>query len=928
MNQKKLALVIALILSVNGTTAWAAQCPDDIHSLSKQEQEACLAREDSSTMWWWIGGGTLVAAGVAIAAGGGGGGGGGGDGDDDDRFDDYDDYYEYYARTGTWPPNTPQSVIDAWNAAHPVNPTPSDNVNPTPGDDTSNTVYFHEHATSDQTGVSSFTFAQDNGKVIVDTDSTFSGVNQRAVWVKGQSVEVDVLAGTTTTATRDATSIYITGKDAVVNIAGKLVATGDDASVIDIEGINGHVTLQESSEVNVSDSGDGLELESSNARLIANGKINVSGWDSTGISASGNNVHLTIGNTANINVSSLSGTWRDDDVTATAFDVEGNNLEIVQQSNQFYVGANATGIHAETEYGGSVIQSGTMTINGTGATGIELESEGQSNLVATNSGTLNVKNGGTGMYASGRNAQLINTGDINVHNSGNGMSVGSGATAINRGRITLTSDGTTTGTLSAMSSRGNSTLINDTSGVININASGAQPFVWSSQRGDTMTNYGKIYASGVDVTNNYQIGTVSATQTGVLQTSHADLSDVTINTGFTQSSDATNVTFDNVVVGEDLSGAENIRSTSVVWAAEGYKDSEGNVDVTLSKKSYDSVVTDASVKSVATELEQGYTNNALYNSLNQSSTEGLNQAMRAISGQNAGQVRQQTRVLDRRFDMLSMQGVTNASGFSFNAINKNSQAAELANDARYDMISVGQTFTAGSHQYTFRYGLARLDGENSSNSDSITGGYSQFLGIAHRLDMDGIAWQNRLDASVHQLDSSRAVRYSGVSVNASGDGQYQNMAFTSALSKDFTVGESLTIVPTAGLRMRYQHSDAMQEDNAGDWNLHWSASDKQALDSLVGVDLRWQPAPGLIVNAAIEGGPNLGYKENAGSVTLQGAQGARFAVQQQRGGQINGMANVGVNWSTEQTQLRFSAWKWQEDGDKDKGLTLDFSLRF
>ncbi|EHV4899681.1 hypothetical protein K0O87_001562 [Salmonella enterica] len=63
-------------------------------------------------------------------------------------------------------------------------------------------------------------------------------------------------------------------------------------------------------------------------------------------------------------------------------------------------------------------------------------------------------------------------------------------------------------------------------------------------------------------------------------------------------------------------------------------------------------------------------------------------------------------------------------------------------------------------------------------------------------------------------------------------------------------------------------------------------------------------------------------------MTLQGAQGARFAVQQQRGGQINGMANVGVNWSTEQTQLRFSAWKWQEDGDKDKGLTLDFSLRF
>ncbi|WP_250550958.1 hypothetical protein, partial [Escherichia coli] len=92
---------------------------------------------------------------------------------------------------------------------------------------------------------------------------------------------------------------------------------------------------------------------------------------------------------------------------------------------------------------------------------------------------------------------------------------------------------------------------------------------------------------------------------------------------------------DNVVQGSNLTDAETITSTSVVWNAQGTTDASGNVDVTMTKNAYTDVATDSSVNTVAQVLDAGYTNNELYSSLNVGTTAELNSALKQVSGSKA-----------------------------------------------------------------------------------------------------------------------------------------------------------------------------------------------------------------------------------------------------------------------------------------------------
>ncbi|MNF15882.1 hypothetical protein D3C80_2186670 [compost metagenome] len=48
----------------------------------------------------------------------------------------------------------------------------------------------------------------------------------------------------------------------------------------------------------------------------------------------------------------------------------------------------------------------------------------------------------------------------------------------------------------------------------------------------------------------------------------------------------------------------------------------------------------------------------------------------------------------------------------------------------------------------------------------------------------------------------------------------------------------------------------------------------------------------------------------------------------QQGGGINGLAQVGVSYNSENTSLGIDAYNWQEDGASDKGLNVNFKMRF
>lgn len=71
---------------------------------------------------------------------------------------------------------------------------------------------------------------------------------------------------------------------------------------------------------------DAVAIEDANTKVSVKGSLTVSGWDSMGIKLNGQQSAFTIADSARINVSSLSGTWRDDDVIASAFDIAGNNF--------------------------------------------------------------------------------------------------------------------------------------------------------------------------------------------------------------------------------------------------------------------------------------------------------------------------------------------------------------------------------------------------------------------------------------------------------------------------------------------------------------------------------------------------------------------------------------------------------------------------
>lgn len=144
---------------------------------------------------------------------------------------------------------------------------------------------------------------------MIDKDTVFDGRNKRAVVVTGKSVKVDILDGTTTTARRDATSILAKRGNVTFDIAGKLIADGDDATVVDIEGHNSRVTLQKTGSVLSTNSADGVEISGQNTRVDILGTVSVTGTDSTGIDIEGNNASLTIDRDARLSVQSSGNAW-------------------------------------------------------------------------------------------------------------------------------------------------------------------------------------------------------------------------------------------------------------------------------------------------------------------------------------------------------------------------------------------------------------------------------------------------------------------------------------------------------------------------------------------------------------------------------------------------------------------------------------------
>ncbi|HGF3420245.1 TPA: autotransporter adhesin BigA, partial [Salmonella enterica subsp. enterica serovar Matopeni] len=585
------------------------------------------------------------------------------------------------------------------------------------------------------------------------------------------------------------------------------------------------------------------------------------------------------------------------------------------------------------------VNDGTMNISGNNAYGMY----GGKNAQLVNNGTINLgtkDTADTGMVAMAldsnatADAVIENNGTINIHaNNSYAFSVAGAGHVVNNGTVVI--DDNVTG--SGLIKQGDSVNVEGTNG--NNGNSGEVHYADYTLPGTPVEPDGNMTSgSTTDGTSNnlngYVVGTNADGSAGQLKVSNASMNGVEINTGFTAGTADTTVSFDNVVEGSNLSDAGAIQSTSVVWNAQGSQDADGNVDVTMTKNAYADVATDSSVSDVAQALDAGYTNNELYTSLNVGTTAELNSALKQVSGAQATTVFREARVLSNRFTMLADAAPQIKDGLAFNVVAKGDPRAELGNDTQYDMLALRQTLDlTASQNLTLEYGIARLDGDGSKTAgdNGLTGGYSQFFGLKHSMAFDeGLAWNNSLRYDVHNLDSSRSVAYGDVNKIADSDMRQQYLEFRSEGAKTFTMmSDTLKVTPYAGVKFRHTMEDGYKERSAGDFNLSMNSGNETAVDSIVGLKLDYAGKDGWSATATLEGGPNLSYSKSQRTASLQGAAGQSFGVDDgQKGGGVNGLATIGVKYSSNDTALHLDAYQWKEDGISDKGFMLNVKKTF
>ncbi|EJO5242173.1 autotransporter adhesin BigA [Salmonella enterica] len=585
------------------------------------------------------------------------------------------------------------------------------------------------------------------------------------------------------------------------------------------------------------------------------------------------------------------------------------------------------------------VNDGTMNISGNNAYGMY----GGKNAQLVNNGTINLgtkDTADTGMVAMAldsnatADAVIENNGTINIHaNNSYAFSVAGAGHVVNNGTVVI--DDNVTG--SGLIKQGDSVNVEGTNG--NNGNSGEVHYADYTLPGTPVEPDGNMTSgSTTDGTSNnlngYVVGTNADGSAGQLKVSNASMNGVEINTGFTAGTADTTVSFDNVVEGSNLSDAGAIQSTSVVWNAQGSQDADGNVDVTMTKNAYADVATDSSVNDVAQALDAGYTNNELYSSLNVGTTAELNSALKQVSGAQATTVFREARVLSNRFTMLADAAPQIKDGLAFNVVAKGDPRAELGNDTQYDMLALRQTLDlTASQNLTLEYGIARLDGDGSKTAgdNGLTGGYSQFFGLKHSMAFDeGLAWNNSLRYDVHNLDSSRSVAYGDVNKIADSDMRQQYLEFRSEGAKTFTMmSDTLKVTPYAGVKFRHTMEDGYKERSAGDFNLSMNSGNETAVDSIVGLKLDYAGKDGWSATATLEGGPNLSYSKSQRTASLQGAAGQSFGVDDgQKGGGVNGLATIGVKYSSNDTALHLDAYQWKEDGISDKGFMLNVKKTF
>ncbi|MCP1223442.1 autotransporter domain-containing protein [Sebaldella sp. S0638] len=311
------------------------------------------------------------------------------------------------------------------------------------------------------------------------------------------------------------------------------------------------------------------------------------------------------------------------------------NSDIQSKTNTF-LNTYAVGLYSENS---SISNSGTIHA-GTGAVAIYSKTDANNSAVSTNKGDIYLTDGAVGLYAEGKNTQIINdkTATITVSGDGSiGMAAVGGALITNKGTIDITgtnsygmygnagSEVENYGTINvggenntAILLANSSRLINNAEGTINIlggaiNGLGLTQTVNEQYVVPSIVNSGVINVNenfkvnGVEITIKVDPSTItSATlseDAGAKYVSNAvkfnapsfevdENNPVVVTADFTQGTNATTYKLKDVFNPTTSGGGPNtgtvpVVSKSLTWEAIPQINSNGNVDIWMKKIPYD-----------------------------------------------------------------------------------------------------------------------------------------------------------------------------------------------------------------------------------------------------------------------------------------------------------------------------------------------------
>lgn len=130
------------------------------------------------------------------------------------------------------------------------------------------------------------------------------------------------------------------------------------------------------------------------------------------------------------------------------------------------------------------------------------------------------------------------------------------------------------------------------------------------------------------------------------------------------------------------------------------------------------------------------------------------------------------------------------------------------------------------------------------------------------------------------------------------------------------------------MKARYSHVSSVTEHGAGEWNLSLSKQKQGVLEPLAGIAVNWKAADKTDLYLTAEGGVPVIRRADNGYSQLAGEPAVRFDKVADTDSGFNSLIKAGAQWRGENSALSLNAWRWQEDGHRDKGLQMNVNYSF